>query len=82
MELTYFEEGREWRLPGLLYTDYLVVCGGPIEILTVIIGHFVEVYKRRDLKVNVDKSKGIGLCGENVLVCVVFVDGRQLEHVS
>ena len=22
-----FLEGREWRLPGLLYTDYLVLCG-------------------------------------------------------
>ena len=24
------EEGREWRFPGLLYVDYLVLCGrGP-----------------------------------------------------
>ena len=21
------EEGREWRLPGFLYVDYLILCG-------------------------------------------------------
>ena len=27
MGARYLEEGREWRLSGLLYTDDLILCG-------------------------------------------------------
>ena len=38
------EEGREWRLPGLLYADYLVLCGeSEEEDLRAMVGRFVEV---------------------------------------
>ena len=46
------EEGREWRLPGLLYGDDLVLCGESAEDLKAMVGYFVEVCKRRGLKVN------------------------------
>ena len=51
------KEGREWRLPGLLYPDNLVICGKSEEKLKPIVGHFVHVRRRRGLKVNADKSK-------------------------
>ena len=37
------EEGREWRLPGTLYADDLVLCGESEENLKAIVRHFVEV---------------------------------------
>ena len=37
------EEGREWRLPGLLYTDYLVLCGEAEEDLRAMVGRFFKV---------------------------------------
>ena len=37
------EEGREWRLPGILYGDDLVLCGESEGDLKAIVGHFVEV---------------------------------------
>ena len=37
------EEGREWRLPGLLYADDLVLCGESEEDLRAMVGCFVEV---------------------------------------
>ena len=32
------EEGRKWRLPGLLYSDDLVLCGESDEDLRAIVG--------------------------------------------
>ena len=43
---------------------------------------FVEVCRRGNLKVNVDKGKGMVLEGEEGSVCEIIVDGRQFEHVS
>ena len=51
------EERREWRLPDLLYADNLVLCGESEEELKTIVGRFIEVYRRRSLKVNAGKSK-------------------------
>ena len=64
------EEGREWRLPGLLYAEDLVLCGELEEDLRVMVGHFVEVCRRRGLKVNAGKSKVMVLGGEKGLECV------------
>ena len=76
------EDGREWRLLGLLYADDLVLCGEPEEDLRVMVGQFAEVCRRRELKVNVGKSKVMVLSGEEGLECEVPVDGIRLEHVS
>ena len=38
--------------------------------------------RRRDLKVNADKSKVTVLGGEEGLECGVYADGIHLEHVS
>ena len=43
---------------------------------------FVEVYRRRGLKFNAGKSKGMVLGGEEGLECEVCVDGIRLEHFS
>ena len=40
-------EEREWRLPGLLYADDLVLYGESEEDLRVMVGHFTEVCRRR-----------------------------------
>ena len=51
------EEGREWRLPGLLYADDLVLCGESEEDLRAMVGRFAEVCSRRGLRVNAGRSK-------------------------
>ena len=80
--VSFMEDGREWRLPGLLYADDLVLCGERREDLRVMVGRFAEVCKRRGLKANADKSKVMVLNGEEELECEVNVDGIRLEHVS
>ena len=67
------EEGREWRLPGLLYADDLVLCGELEENLRAIVGHFAEVCRRRGLNVNEGKSKVMVLGREDGLECEVCV---------
>ena len=58
------EERREWRLSGFLYTNNLVLCGESEEDLRAIVGRFVEVCRRRELKVNAGRSKVMLLGGE------------------
>ena len=43
-------------MPGLLYADDLVSCGESKEDLKVMVVHFVELRRRRDLKVIADKN--------------------------
>ena len=38
---------REWLLPGILYADYLVLCGDSEEDLRVMVGWFAEVCRKR-----------------------------------
>ena len=64
MGVRFLEEGREWRLPGLLYANDLVLCGESEEDLKVMVERFVDVCRRRGLKVNADKSKVMVLGGE------------------
>ena len=40
------KEEIEWRLPGLLYVDDLVLCGESEEDLRAIVGRFIEVCRR------------------------------------
>ena len=47
-EVRFMEEGREWRLLGLLYADDLVLCGKSEEGLRVMVEWFVEVCMRKD----------------------------------
>ena len=37
------EEGREWRLPGFLYADDLVLCGESEKDLRAMVGCFAKV---------------------------------------
>ena len=80
--MRFQEEGREWRLPGFLYADDLVLCSESEEDLRVTMERFGEVCRRRGVKVNAGKSKGMVLGEEEELECEVFVDGIHLEHVS
>ena len=82
MGVRFLEEGREWRLPGFLYADALVLCGESEEDLMAMVGHFLEVFKRRGLKVSVGKSKVMLLNGEDRLECEFHIDRMELEHVS
>ena len=41
------EEGGEWRFPGLLHADDIVLCGESEEDLRAMLGRFVEVCRRR-----------------------------------
>ena len=36
------EEGRGWKLPGVLYADDLVLCGESNEDLRVMVEHFAD----------------------------------------
>ena len=58
------EEGREWRFPGLLCADGLVLCGESEEDLRVMVGYLAEVCRKGGLKVIVGKSKVMVLGGE------------------
>ena len=79
--VSFLDNGRDWRLPSLLYADDLVLCGKSEEELRVTVGRFAEVC-RRGLRVNSDKIKVMVLNGEEGLECEVYVDGIHLEHVS
>ena len=77
----FLEDGREWRLLGLLYADNLVLCGESEEDLRAMVGRFAEVC-RRGLKVNAGNSKVMVMNGEEGLECGVHIDGIRLAHVS
>ena len=77
--LRFLEERREWKLPGLLYADDLVMCGKLEEDLKAMVGSYVEVCRRRGLQVNAGKSKVMVVNGEDGLECEVRI---RLEYVS
>ena len=58
-----------------MYVDDLVLCGELKQDLRAIVGHFVEVCRRRGLKVSADKSKVTVSSGEE---CEICVDGTRL----
>ena len=60
----------------------LVLCNESEEDLRAKVECFVEMYKRRGIKVNVGKSKAMLLNGKEGLECEARVDEMQLEHVS
>ena len=64
MGMRFLEEEREWKLPPLLGADGLVSCDESEEDLKVMVERFVDVCRRRGLKVNVDKNKVMVLGGE------------------
>ena len=57
----------------------LVLYGEPEEDLRAMTEHFVEVCRRRGLKVNAGKNNAIVLGGEEELECKVCVDGNVLS---
>ena len=59
----FLDEGREQRLPGLLYPDDLVLCGESEVDIRAMVGSYVEVYKRICLKVNGGENKVMMLRG-------------------
>ena len=74
----FLEERREFRSPGFLYVDDLVVWGELEKVLRAIVGFFIDACKRRGLKVNAGKNKVMVLNGVERLD---RVDRMQLEHV-
>ena len=74
------EEGREGRLPGLLFADDL--WDESEEDLRAMVGRFVEICRRRGLKVNIGQSKVILLDGKVEFECEFCIDGIRLEYVS
>ena len=50
MGVSFLEDGREWRLSGLLYADDMVLCAESEEDLRMMVGRFSEVCRRRGLK--------------------------------
>ena len=80
--VSFLEDGREWRLSGLLYADDLVMCSESEMDLRVMVRRFDEVCRRRGLKVNAGKSKVMILNGEEGIEYEVHVNGVCLEYVS
>ena len=81
MVLRFQEEGREWRLPCLLYADELVLCSESEEDLREMEGHFFEVCKR-SMKVNTGKSKMMVLGGEEGLESKVCIDKSMSQNLN
>ena len=69
-------------LPDLLYADELALCGESEYDLRAMVGRFVEVCRRRGLRVSVGKSKMMVFNGEEGLESEVWADGIHLKHVS
>ena len=71
-------------MPGHSYADDLVLfCKLEEDLrLRAMVGHFVEVCRRRFLKINTGKSKVMVLGVEEGLEYEVCIDGMCLEHVS
>ena len=80
--MRFLEEGKECRLPSLLYADDLALCGESEEDLRAMVGRFAKVCRRREPKVNASKSILIVMNGEEGLECEVHVDGVHLENAS
>ena len=53
----FVEKGIEWKLNGPLYAEDLILCGKSEEYLRAMERRFVQVCRRRGLKVNGGKSK-------------------------
>ena len=71
------------RESGPSYAHNLVLYGESEEDLGAMVGWFVDVCRRRGLKVNAGKSKVMVMNGEKGLKCEeVHVGGICLEHVS
>ena len=43
MGVKFLKEGKEWRLPGPLYADFLFLCSESKKGLKVMVERFVEV---------------------------------------
>ena len=69
--MRFQEKGREWRL------QMTWLC-----VLRVMVGRFVEVCRRRGLRVFGGKSKVMMLNGEEELECGFCIEGMRLKHVS
>ena len=57
-------------------------CGESKEDLRAMVRRFVEVCRKRRLKVNAGKSKVMVLNEEEALKCKVHVGGIHFEHIS
>ena len=79
--MRFLKEGREWELPGPLYADDLVLCGESEDALRAMMGRFIEVCRKRGLKVNADKNKVMVLNGDEGLECEVLVNVMRLEDM-
>ena len=60
-----------------MYGDDLVLRDMSEEELRAMVGDFVDMRRRGDMKVNADKSNVIVLNGEEGLECKVLVNGMQ-----
>ena len=55
--VSFLEDGRKWRLSGILHAHDLILSGESEEDLRVMVGRFVELCRRIGLKVNSGKTK-------------------------
>ena len=62
--MRFQEDEREWKFPGLLHADDLVLCVEWEEDQMAMVGRFVELCRRRGLKVNAGESKVMLLGGD------------------
>ena len=72
------ENGREFRVPCLLYADDLALCSESEPNLRRLVERFGRVCKIKGMKANVDKSKIMVVSEENTQ-CQIMFDGEQLE---
>ena len=86
MELGFMEEGKDGRLPGLLYANNLVLRDDTEGKIKMIVGRYVFVFRRRGLKVNADKNKVIVSGGEEGFGCYIRVvqpmEGESEEELE
>ncbi len=92
-----FAEGRKWVLNSILFTDTVLIAENESDLQNLL-SVFNGVYKRRELKVNVNKSK-VMVCErsrsevvdfvcpyrvgiEHEKECKIILNGEEMEEVN
>ena len=76
------EEEREWRLPGLMYADDLILCGESEEDLRAMVGHFVEVQVKAREKLYLEEAQVLTEDSSNSIMNITYEMPLNLTRIT
>jgi len=77
-----WRDGSEWKMPVLLFADDTVLLSDKEWELQSLVSVFGHVCEKRNLKVNVGKSKVMVFERDEVTNCEVWLNNQVMENVS